>query len=439
MDFARGRRAGTFLVSCAVWLAGCDAILGVGSLGERTEDAAAPHDAVAGSEGSVDAADGTVVADAAEANSSDVADAVGLDAADTSALDVADARPLDVADTSTFDVADTSINDVGSEDGPGEAEADACGSGGPCVCDLVSCPGGCCGGGACNQASPGTCGVQGGVCVDCLALVLNATGIACTGTGSCDYAACLTGFEDLDGQRANGCETTTPLGVAEAPNLVLWLAGENWDGSTWHDASGAGRNATTYDGTVGVGSLNGRPVAVFNGGQLLISTGFPSWSAGFSAMTVASTATDDYFIAFGVSYNTSCSTTPPAGAPGCVPYDMLGFTAAMAVEQCDPGPGLCYGTIPLGVTGAGWVRTTAVETPGVNPSVHTYENGSDEGAGTHDPYPFPAPWATPRTDTVLGWRSYRGSVAELIVFNVPLSAASRQALDAYLANKWNVP
>ena len=311
--------------------------------------------------------------------------------------------------------------------------------GGACTCNATSCPSGCCSGGTCSSPSPTTCGTQGGACSNCQSVVLNASGATCTSAGACDYSNCSAGFADVDGNRANGCESTTPKGVTESGNLVLWLAGENWNGSSWLDASGAGRNATTYSASVGSATQNGRTVAVFNGGELLVNNGFPSWSAGLTVMTVANTTTDDFLVTFGVSYNPSCTTTAPLGAPGCVAYDMLGFGAGMGLQQCDPGIGGCYQAYPFGVAGNGWVRTTAESTPGQNPSFHTYENGSDEGAIDHNlAYPYPAPWATPRTDTIIGWRNYRGSVAELIVFNVPLSTASRQALDAYLANKWNV-
>jgi hypothetical protein len=38
----------------------------------------------------------------------------------------------------------------------------------------------------------------------------------------------------------------------------------------------------------------------------------------------------------------------------------------------------------------------------------------------------------------IGWRNYRGQIAEIIVFNTALSDASCTAIDAYLATRWKV-
>jgi hypothetical protein len=330
-------------------------------------------------------------------------------------------------------------NDVANCGGCGNkcASGQACVSA-KCVCSQSSCPAGCCSGDTCTMPSPTACGAGGSACVNCATKVLNVTGLLCVSSGSCDYTSCAAGYGDYDGDRTNGCESTLPTGIPEASNLVLWLAGENWNGSTWPDKSAGGRTATTYYGTVGTSTLNGRNVAVFNGGELLINAGFPAWN-GLTVLTVANTTADDALITMGVSYNPGCTTTAPNGAPGCVAYDMLAFGGAMGLQQCDPSAGTCYQAYASGVAGNGWVRTIAEEDPSQNPSFHTYNDGADEGALGHNlNYPYPAPWSTPRTDTIVGWRNYRGSVAELIVYNVPLAATSRQAIDAYLATKWNV-
>lgn len=112
----------------------------------------------------------------------------------------------------------------------------------------------------------------------------------------------------------------------------------------------------------------------------------------------------------------------------------------MSLQQCDPAVGTCYQAYSPDVPVNTWMRTTAVQDPAANPSFRSYFNGADNGVLTHNlDYPYPAPWSTPRKDTIVGWRNYRGRVAEIIVFNVPLSETSRQALDNYLALKWNVP
>jgi hypothetical protein len=276
-------------------------------------------------------------------------------------------------------------------------------------------------------------------CAVCPTQVQHAAMSTCTAASQCDYTTCVAGYGDFDGDRTNGCESTLPTGVPEASRLVLWLAGDvGWDGQNWADHSGSSRNATVYYGAPGTAMQNGRYVVDFNGGEMLISAGFPNW-AGLTVLTVANTSTDDAVIAMGVSYNPSCTAAAPNGAANCVPYDMLAFGANMGLQQCDPSVGTCWQAYSPGVTLNTWMRTIAVEDPTANPSFHSYFNGIDNGALNHNMnYPYPAPWSTPRKDTILGWRNYRGKVAEIIVFNVPLSEASRTALDTYLANKWNV-
>lgn len=276
-------------------------------------------------------------------------------------------------------------------------------------------------------------------CMSCTSKIQHAMGTMCTDAGGCDYNSCAVGFGDFDGDRANGCESTLPNGVAEASHLVLWLSGDvGWDGQIWRDQSGGGRNGTVYTGTPGTATQNGRSVVNFNGGEILVNAGFPNW-IGVTVMAVSNTSTDDALITMGVSYNPGCSTTAPAGAPGCVPYDQLAFSANMTLAQCDPAIGDCYGALSPNSPPYTWIRTVALEDPTVNPSFHSYFNGVDNGTLTHKyNYPHPTPWNTSRKDTIIGWRNYRGLLAEIIVFNVPISQASRLALDAYLATKWNV-
>jgi hypothetical protein len=222
-------------------------------------------------------------------------------------------------------------------------------------------------------------------------------------------------------------------------HLVLWLEGDvGWNGTTWTDQSGGARHANVYYGAPGTTTQNGRSVVDFNGGELLINAGFPNW-AGVTVFAVANTSADDSVLSMGVSYNPNCTTTAPLGAANCVAYDQLAFNANMSLQQCDPAVGTCWQAYSPGVSLNTWVRSIAVEDPAANPSFRSYFNGVDNGALNHNlAYPYPAPWSTPRKDAIVGWRNYRGKVAELIVFNVPLSDASRTAIDAYLATKWNV-
>jgi hypothetical protein len=275
---------------------------------------------------------------------------------------------------------------------------------------------------------------------------------ASTGTGgvsSASHAASTgTGGAGTGGAGGTGgFGGTLPTGLAEADSLVLWLRGEDWNGSTWTDRSSGGRDATLYFGDVGSGSLNGHKVAAFDGnGDLIITAGFPDWY-GLSILTVVNTPIQNGsgIIAMGVSFNAGCYTLAPGGAPGCVLYDMLQFNAYLSLEQCDPTIGNCYKVFGMpDAAGAGWVRLSGVLDVGATPAYRVYLNGVDEGALGHDyTYPYPSPWATPRTDTIVGWGTsasnlFPGSIAEFIIYNTTLSDASREAIDAYLQSKWGL-
>lgn len=71
--------------------------------------------------------------------------------------------------------------------------------------------------------------------------------------GSDGGAGCPAGYEDLDGDGANGCETKTPLGVAAA-SLQLWLRADRelscaaGDVAMWKDQSGHARHAAPVAG-----------------------------------------------------------------------------------------------------------------------------------------------------------------------------------------------
>ena len=70
--------------------------------------------------------------------------------------------------------------------------------------------------------------------------------IVCGGAGGCDYGQCQAGFEDLDGDRANGCETRNPKTV----KLAARSCGVRGDvgleptesGIRWRDQSGRGND-----------------------------------------------------------------------------------------------------------------------------------------------------------------------------------------------------
>jgi hypothetical protein len=116
----------------------------------------------------------------------------------------------------------------------------------------------------------------------------------------------------------------------------------------------------------------------------------------------------------------------------------FGGFGGIGLEMCDGNIGTCFQAYDAALP-SGWFRTIGMLSPNVTPSYRMFWNGADRGDEGHNvPWPFPAPWNTPRKDTVIGWNGYRGSIAEIIVFNVPLSDASRAAIDAYLSNKWGI-
>uniref|UniRef100_A0A7S2VV87 Sushi domain-containing protein n=1 Tax=Chlamydomonas chlamydogama TaxID=225041 RepID=A0A7S2VV87_9CHLO len=52
------------------------------------------------------------------------------------------------------------------------------------------------------------CGTTTTNLVNCASTIKNAQGISCN-AGACSYASCASGYADLDGDRTNGCETST--------------------------------------------------------------------------------------------------------------------------------------------------------------------------------------------------------------------------------------
>lgn len=61
------------------------------------------------------------------------------------------------------------------------------------------------------------CGATG----NCGACAVQNAAAICNGVGGCDYSTCNTGWRDLDGNRANGCETAAP---SQVPGLRVWLS-----------------------------------------------------------------------------------------------------------------------------------------------------------------------------------------------------------------------
>ena len=82
-------------------------------------------------------------------------------------------------------------------------------SGGNCVFACNPGYGHCAGDTGCDTANLNSLHQCGSACVDCTTAILHASGAACSGNGgtSCDYSTCNSSYLDVDGNRANGCET----------------------------------------------------------------------------------------------------------------------------------------------------------------------------------------------------------------------------------------
>ncbi len=340
--------------------------------------------------------------------------------------------PADDAAGCDVDI-DNDANNCGScghqcatQSGTGSASCSAGACQFTCTAPYVDCGGGHDGNG-CNVRTDNDSSNCGGCGVTCSGA--NMTG-NCAG-GSC---SCKSNYFDYDGNVGNGCEAGLPTAVPEAASLVLWLEGDvGYDNWTWQDQSGNARHGNHLSTTApGTSTLNGKPVVTFlNGEQLRVQAGFPAWS-GFTIFGVSNTHVTGEMFSMGVSYNPSCSTTPPNGSPGCVAYDML--SSDLGLEMCDPVYGSCYQATGVpGMPTDQWIRYTAREDPTATSSFSSYLNGARTGASSGK---FPPPWNTARTDTLLPWAAWRGQIAEIIVFNTPLSDASRTAIDNYLAHKW---
>ncbi|MDP3273563.1 MAG: hypothetical protein Q8Q09_00105 [Deltaproteobacteria bacterium] len=100
---------------------------------------------------------------------------------------------------------------------PVGASAMMCQGGG---CAIASCAAGfkLCGGNCVSVSLPQYGCSASTSCTSCA--VQNAAAV-CNAAGGCDYAMCNNGWRDLDGNRANGCETAAPSTIA---GLRVWLS-----------------------------------------------------------------------------------------------------------------------------------------------------------------------------------------------------------------------
>lgn len=77
-----------------------------------------------------------------------------------------------------------------------------------------------------------------GATASCLSCNVQNAAASCNLAGGCDYGTCNAGWRDLDGNRANGCETAAP---SQVPGLRVWLSVSE-PGSLTHSACTARAN-----------------------------------------------------------------------------------------------------------------------------------------------------------------------------------------------------
>jgi hypothetical protein len=137
----------------------------------------------------------------------------------------------------------------------GQGEPTCASSGSGFTCALKCHPGYKACGGDCVRATPQVgCSEPG--CVPCSERLENvvASTIVCSGSGKCDYGLCKQGYEDLDGNRANGCETANPRAV-RIGRLQVWFRGDrglstdSYGEVLWRDQGPWGNDAYGVKGT----------------------------------------------------------------------------------------------------------------------------------------------------------------------------------------------
>ncbi|MDX2050887.1 MAG: hypothetical protein SFV15_00760 [Polyangiaceae bacterium] len=126
--------------------------------------------------------------------------------------------------------------------------------------------------GVCTSTASPITGCGTGPCTPCSLRVLHVESTTCSSPSSggaprCDFTACETGYADLDGNRDNGCETRTPVGIG-GKNLRLWFDGDTLPSglvSKWADSASSSLATLTGAGTTCSADENGAPLGCTSG------------------------------------------------------------------------------------------------------------------------------------------------------------------------------
>ncbi len=275
-------------------------------------------------------------------------------------------------------------------------------------------------------------------------------------------AGCPVGFEDLDKNTTNGCETKTPAGITPTA-LKLWLRADR--GLTcassavtaWADQSGNSDNAAPVSGHTGPScgsqTLNGYGVPVFSpvspdggldaslaaleDGVLKVDLGFLVGTPyTVFAVEQRSTATPlhQYFIGSGVVLNYGCGADAGTDKALHVGYRNSGeFTFA---QFCDDN------AVVLGADAGLGVSVDSVRNAAGDAGVHIELDGAAQIAVNTSPTAFLASSIEGRigrgyeTTTFFDDTRYHGVIAEIIVYVGVMTDADRAAVTAYLKAHW---
>jgi hypothetical protein len=284
-----------------------------------------------------------------------------------------------------------------------------------------------------------------------------------TGTSDASDGGCPAGFEDLDKNTSNGCETKTPAGI-QPSSLKLWLRADRGLGCTsghvtgWADQSGSNDNATPAGSPGprcgGVKTLNGFDVPVFqrsvvpdsgldaalgvlDDNTLAVDLSFMVGTA-YTVFVVEQrsdfTVLHNYPMGAGSLPNYACG--PDAGTDRAFHFGYRNGTDFTAAQFCDDydyaidaGKSPIEAVVNVGGDGGRAVFFDNAAASPLNTQSNAFLAGNAAGRIGRG-Y---------ETTTFFDDTRYIGYIAEVIVYTAPLSDNDRAAVTTYLHTHWALP
>jgi len=240
----------------------------------------------------------------------------------------------------------------------------------------------------------------------------------------------------------------SPLDVS---GLQLWLDAS--DASTitessgsvsqWDDKSGNGNHVTqgtaANQPTTGTQTINSLNALDFDGGDWLLSSGNlgVSNSTNFSVFAVAILDSDDkYTTIFGTG---NFGLSQQAAAFQVATNPSISSTRQMATDIWNPAGMVADTSITLGTE---YVFSYLVHPwSSARSGSEFFLNGANDGAatyGTVNPFLVDGPAFIGAFGPTLTSSRWNGQIAEVLVYDSALSTADREAVEAYLADKWGI-